>query len=57
MFSVILPYSVKRKQLLEVKFLVNEQNVSVMYIDINPISFLDITIFQQDECFCSKLGL
>ena len=36
-------------------FLVNEQNESVMYIDINAISlFLDFDIFQQDE---SKLGM
>ena len=40
------------------KFLVNEQNVSVMYIDINAISLcLDLNIFQQDEFFCSKLGM
>ena len=39
-------------------FLVNEQNVSVMYIDINAISLcLELIIFQQDGCFCSKLGL
>ena len=39
-------------------FLVNEQNVPVMYIDINAISLcLDLNIFQQDECFCSKLGM
>ena len=39
-------------------FLVNEQNVSVMYIDINVISlYLDLSIFQQDECFCLKLGM
>ena len=39
-------------------FLVNEQNVSVMYIDINAISLcLDLNIFQQDECFSSKLGM
>ena len=41
-------------------FLVNEQNVPVnSNIDINAISLcLDlIIIFQQDECFCSKLGL
>ena len=39
-------------------FLVNEQNVSAMYIDINAIPlFLDLNIFQQDECFCSKFGL
>ena len=36
----------------------NEQNVSVMYIDINAISlYFDLNIFQQDECFCSKLGM
>ena len=53
-----LPYSDKRKQLLKMKFLVNEQNVSGLYIDINAISLcLGINIFQQDECFCSKLGL
>ena len=40
------------------KFFINEQNVSVMYIDIHAISWcLDLNIFQQDECFCSKLGL
>ena len=39
-------------------FLVNEQNVSVMYIDINAKSlYLHLNIFQQDECFCSKLGM
>ena len=48
----------KRKQLLEMTFLVNEQNVSVMYIDINAISLcLDLNRFQQDESFCSKLGM
>ena len=32
--------------------------VSVMYIDINAISLcLELIIFQQDECFCSKLRL
>ena len=30
----VLPYSDIRKQLLKITFLVNEQNVSVMYIDI-----------------------
>ena len=30
-------YSDKRKQLLKMTFLVNEQNVSVMYIDINAL--------------------
>ena len=30
----LLPYSCKRKQLLKMTFLVNEQHVSVMYIDI-----------------------
>ena len=40
------------------KFLVNEQNVSVIYIDIDATSLcLDLNIFQQDECFCSKLRL
>ena len=54
----MLPYSDKRKQLLKMTFLVNEQNVSVIYIDINRIlSYLDLNIFQQDECFCSKLGM
>ena len=39
-------------------FLVNEQNVSVMYIYINAISLhLDLNSFQQDVCFCSKLGM
>ena len=39
-------------------FLVNEQNVSIVYIDINAISLcLDLIIFQQDDCFCSKFGL
>ena len=53
-----LSYSDKRKQLLKMKFLENEQNVSVVYIDINVISWcLDLNIFQQDECFYSKLGL
>ena len=53
-----LPYSDKRKQLLKMTFLGNEQSVSVMYIDSNAISFyLDLNIFQQDECFCSKLGM
>ena len=29
-----------------------------MYIDINAISLcLDLNVFQQDECFCTKLGL
>ena len=39
-------------------FLVNEQIVSVMYIDISAMSLcLDINTFQQDERFCSKLGM
>ena len=43
---------------MKIKFLVNEQNVSVIYIDINAISWcLDLNIFQQDECVSSKLGL
>ena len=49
-------YSDKRKQLLKRTFLVNEQNVSVMYIDIDALlRCLDLNIFQHDECFCSKL--
>ena len=35
----------------------NEQNVSVMYMDISAILLCLDIIFQQDECFCSKLGL
>ena len=51
-------YSDKRKPLLKMKFLVNEQNVSVMYIVINAISLhLDLNIFQQGGSFCSKLGM
>ena len=38
-------------------FLINEQNVSAMYIDINAILYLDLNIFQQDEYFCSRLGM
>ena len=40
-------------------FLINEQNVSFMYIDINAISrcLINLNIFQQDECFCSKPGM
>ena len=56
-FGTTLPYSDKRKQLLKMTFLVNEHNVSVMYIYINVLSCFDLNIFQQDECFCSKLGL
>ena len=53
-----VPYNDIRRQLLKMTFLVNEQNVSVMNIDINAISgCLDFNIFQQDECFCSKLGI
>ena len=37
-YVCILPYSDKRKQLLKMTFLVNEQNLSFMYIDINAIS-------------------
>ena len=57
-FFPIPPYSDKRKQLSKMMFLINEQNVSVMYIDINAVSLcLDLNIFQQDECFCSNLVL
>ena len=48
----------KGSKLLKITFLVNEQNVSVVYIDINAVSLhLDLNIFQQDGCFCSKLGM
>ena len=52
-------YSDKMKQLLKMKFLVNdEQNVSVVHIDINAISWcVDLNILQRDECFCSKVGM
>ena len=52
----LLPYSDNRKQLLKtILFLVNAQNVSVMYIDINVISLcLDLNIFQQDECVSAQ---
>ena len=54
--GAILPYSEKKEATLEITFPVNEQNVSVVYIDINAISLcLDLNIFQQDECVCSKL--
>ena len=36
--SFACPTLTKRKQLLKIIFLVNEQNVSVMYLDINAIS-------------------
>ena len=41
----ILLYSDKRKQLLKMSFLVNVQNVSVMYIDNNAILYLDLNLF------------
>ena len=45
-FCTILLYSDKRKQLLKVTFFVNEQNVSVMYVDFNAISLcLELNIF------------
>ena len=34
--------------------------MSVVYMDIDAISsyiLIDLNIFQQDECFCSKLGM
>ena len=41
--------------------LVNEQKKKMClssYIDIDAITLcLDFNIFQQDECFCSKLGM
>ena len=39
------------------KFIANEQNVSVMYINEISLCLDLINIFQQDECFCLKLGL
>ena len=43
---------------MKIKFLVNEQNVSAICIYIIAISlYLDLNIFQQDECFCSKLWM
>ena len=61
-FISIMPYADKREQLLKMIFLVNEQTVFVVYFEINAISLCQIsisisTIFQKDECFCSKLGL
>ena len=42
----VLPYSDKRKQLLKMTFLINTQNVSVLYIDISAISLcVDLNIF------------
>ena len=38
MRSIMLPYFDKRKQVMKVVFLINEQNVSVIYIDINATS-------------------
>ena len=53
-----LPYSDKRTQLLEMTFLISEHHVSIMYIDINAISLCpELNTFQQDERFCSKLGM
>ena len=37
-FQASLPYSGKRKQVKKVKFLVKEQNVSVISTDVNGIS-------------------
>ena len=36
--KLILPYFGKRKQVTKVTFLVKEQNVSVIYTDVNGIS-------------------
>ena len=36
--TCMLPYFGKRKQVTKVKFLVKEQNVSVIYTDVNGIS-------------------
>ena len=55
-YHCLLPYNVKRKQLLKMIFLVNEQDVSVIYIGINAEYhyILILNIFQQDDCFCSS---
>ena len=56
--ATLLPYNRKRKQLLKMTFLVNEQNVSVMYIDINASrDVLTRIYFSRMPCFCSKLGI
>ena len=50
-----MPYSDKMKQLLKMKFLVNEHKLSVMYIVINAIPwFIYLNVFKQDECFVLK---
>ena len=36
--KAVLPYFDKRQQVMKVLFLINEQNLSVIYIDINVIS-------------------
>ena len=43
LMRAFLPYSDKRKQLLKIIFSVNEQNVTVMFIDINAISLYALT--------------
>ena len=56
-YQIFLPYSDKRKQLTKMTFLVNEQNVSTIYTDINVVPWcLHLNISQQDVNFSSKLG-
>ena len=56
--AVYCPSLTKGSNSWKMTFLVNEQNVSVMFSDINAISlYFDLSIFQQDVCFCSKLRM
>ena len=50
--EITIEYWEKMKEVMKAIFLVNEQNVPVIYIDISAISCIDF--FQQDECFCSN---
>ena len=55
---VIMPYFGKRKQVIKVIFLVNEQIcLSFTLTSMQYHDLFDLNIFQLDECFCSKLGL
>ena len=56
--NIILPYFGKRKQVTTVKFLVKEQNVSVISTNVNGISCrLTEHISYQDECLCIRFVL
>ena len=50
----MLPYFGKRKQVTKVKFIVKEQNVSVISTDVDGISCLDVF---QDKCLCKRFGM